>query len=241
MIQTSTRGKAALAQPVLDRISAHGHLAIFACSLVAVLAASPLMLPLGAGLSLLACALLYPDAIRRLFNLRWLFFLGLLVLAPSLTFTDGGLALTRDGLRAGLYMGLRGLVMFSAVSGLASAVDITQLAGLLERLGLRGLGFSLGIAVNLLPCLRESSLHTWNSLRMRGGLRWSWRRGIELYLIAVITNALRRAEEIAIAAEARSYSPEKSRLVPLQPGTLDRPIMALCALLAAALVVIGRV
>jgi len=43
-------------------------------------------------------------------------------------------------------------------------MDIAELAGLLERVGLHGLGFSLGGAINMLTTLRTSTISVWYSL-----------------------------------------------------------------------------
>jgi energy-coupling factor transporter transmembrane protein EcfT len=86
---------------------------------------------------------------------------------------------------------------------------------------LQGLGFSIGVASNLLPDLRQSSTNAWHSLRMRGGLRANWWRGIQLLLLTVLSNALRHAEEIVLAAEVRAFRPELSRKISLRIGTLD--------------------
>jgi len=115
-------------------------------------------------------------------------------------------------------------------------VDIVALAGLLERFGLHGLGFSMGVALNLLPALQQSSTHAWYSLKMRGGLRKQRWRGLQLLAITVVTNALRRAEEIALAAEARAFSPEKSRAMPIKYGNWDWPV-AIAALISMFCVV----
>ena len=107
-------------------------------------------------------------------------------------------------------MALRLWVTLMAVDGFTSAVDIIQVAGLFERLGLHGLGFSLGVAVNLLPGLRQSSTNAWHSLWMRGGLRQQRWRGLQLFLLTTVSGALRRAEETALAAEARAYTPQRT-------------------------------
>jgi len=52
---------------------------------------------------------------------------------------------------------------------------------------------------------------------MRGGL---W-RGLQLFLLTVLTNALRRSEEIVLAAEVRAFRPDRSQSVPLRIGRLD--------------------
>ena len=40
---------------------------------------------------------------------------------------------------------------------------------------------------------------------MRGGLRANGRRGLQLLALTILTNALRHAEEIVLAAEVRAF------------------------------------
>jgi energy-coupling factor transporter transmembrane protein EcfT len=128
-------------------------------------------------------------------------------------------------------MVLRALAVLLAVDGFSSAVAISEVAGLLERIGLPGLGFSMGVAVNLLPALRKSSQNTWRSLYMRGGFgRQRW-RALQLLLVTIVANALRRAEEIALAAEVRGYSPGRSQTLPLRVGEFDVVIAIMLLLL----------
>ena len=122
-----------------------------------------------------------------------------------------------------------------AVDGLTTAVDVNQIAALFERAGFQGLGFAVGVALNLLPILRETTTITWQSLRMRGGLRRQPLRGLRYFFVTVISSALRRATDIALAAEARAYTPANSRPVPLSTSPVDRPLMALATLLFVAL------
>jgi energy-coupling factor transporter transmembrane protein EcfT len=127
-------------------------------------------------------------------------------------------------------MGARAVVIVVAVQGLTASIDISSLAGLFERLGFHGLGFSLGVALNLLPALQGAAAHAWYTLKMRGGLRRKRWRGLQLLAITVVTNALRRAEEIALAAEARGFTPEHSRALPIKSGYLDWVIIPTAAL-----------
>jgi energy-coupling factor transporter transmembrane protein EcfT len=210
-------------KPVLGTI---GRLAIFAWSLLLVLFARPDRLLIAAGLALLINALLYPSTAKRLFRWRWLFFAVLLIFPSALWGGEAnqvlfGISFSSPGLEAGLHMVLRAAVVILAVDGFSSAVDIAEVAGLLERIGLPGLGFSMGVAVNLLPALRKSGQNTWYSLQMRGGLRQQWVRGLQLLLVTVVANALRRAEEIALAAEVRGFSPERPRRLPISVGAFD--------------------
>jgi energy-coupling factor transporter transmembrane protein EcfT len=90
--------------------------------------------------------------------------------------------------------------------------------------------------MNLLPALRKSSQNTWCSLQLRGGFRRQRWRGLQLLLVTVVVNALRRAEEIALAAEVRAFSPERSRAMAIEIGSLDGYIGAGLLFLWLALV-----
>jgi energy-coupling factor transporter transmembrane protein EcfT len=203
-----------------------GYLAIFAWSLGMVMLAPPYRLPLAGGLCFLAAALVYPRSFRRLMRLRWLVMIALLALPPVFLLGDldrnlWGIPYSSEGLASSLQIILRIIVVLVAVDGFTRSVDIASIAGLLERFGLRGLGFSMGVALNLLPSLQTAAVNTWHSLWMRGGLRRQRWRGMRLLLLTIITNALRRTEEIALAAEGRAFTPEQSRAMPLRAGSLD--------------------
>jgi energy-coupling factor transporter transmembrane protein EcfT len=220
-----------------------GYLAAFAWSLGMIIFSPGHRMVLSAAVCLLVALVLYPAAFRRMLRLRWLFLLGTLVLVNGLWSGEAdirGLSIpfSMIGFRAGLQMALRAVVILVAVDGFTSSVDISEVAGLLERLGLPGLGFSLGVAVNLLPSLRETSAITWRSLRMRGGFRYQRWRALQLFLVTVMANALRRGEEIALAAEARAYSPDRTRTLPLKSGSLDRWMLAVGLLVMLAFLLI---
>ena len=218
------------------RFGTLAYLAIFIWSLALVLLASPERMLPAAGFCLLIAGLMYPSAFRRLLQVRWLIFTGVLIVVNALWIGDSdrlvlGVPVSSQGLAIGLQMALRALVVLVVVDGFSSSVSVSEVAGLLERVGLQGLGFSLGVAINLLPSLRQSGTNAWHSLRMRGGLRHKRWRGLQLLMVTVISNALRRAEEIALAAEARAFSPERAHVLPLKPGSLDR-LVVLAALLS---------
>jgi energy-coupling factor transporter transmembrane protein EcfT len=208
-----------------DPLGPLAYLVVFAWSLGLILFAPQTKMLWAAGLSLLAAMILYPTALLRIFKLRWLIVLVLLILATTLTAKPDasfrGIAYSRAGALTGLQMALRAVIIFMAVNGLTSSLDISVLAGMLERAGLRGLGFSIGVSMNLLPGLRQSVTNTWHSLWMRGGLRRQRWRALKYLLITVMVNALRQGEEISLAAEARAYTPERSRVAPIEHGSWD--------------------
>lgn len=207
------------------------RLAIFAWTLVMIIATPADRFLPAAVLTLAVNAALYPGAFGRLLRWRWLLFAILLILPNLLWVGEAdsrllGVPISLFGLRIGLQMVLRMIIVLIAVDGFSSTVDIAEVAGLFERIGLPGLGFSIGVAVNLLPSLRHSSYCTWHAMRMRGGFRRRRLRSLRFLLVTIVTNALRRAEDIALAAEARAFSPERSRPLPMKNGAYDWLITA---------------
>lgn len=209
-----------------------GYLALFLWCLGMVMVAPQETIMLVAVVCILVAVLLFPLSFHRLFHWRWLFFMVLLSLPPVFFLGEidrsfWGIGYSSEGLNAGLQIAVRFIVVLIAINGLTGSVEITAIAGLLERAGLQGLGFSMGVALNLLPSLQQSSLNAWHSLWMRGGLRRQRWRGLRLLIFSIVTNALRRAEEIALAAEARAFSPERSRAMPITFGNWDWIILFL--------------
>jgi energy-coupling factor transporter transmembrane protein EcfT len=191
-------------------------------------------LPIAVVPCLVVLSLVFPGCLARALRLRWLLFLLLLSLPPvfllgELDRSVLGLGYSSAGLAVGTQIAARFIVVLAAVNGLTRSVDITSIAGLLERLGLQGLGFSMGVSLNLLPSLQASSVNAWRSLWMRGGLRRNRLRGLRLLSLTILTNALHRADEITLAAETRAFTPETSRPAPVALGSWDGLILALVA------------
>lgn len=229
-------------EPILGSL---GRLVMFlwAVALVVLTPVTGTFLP--AGIGLLVLGPLYPRSLKRLVNPRWIILLGSMFLlnvffgAGELDTRFLGVPLSTANLLAGLQMTLCAVLILVAADGLAASVNITEVAGLFERMGLRGLGFSIGVAANLLPNLRQSSTDAWHSLRMRGGLRARWLRGLQYLLITILANALRHSEQIVLAAEARAFTPEKSRAAPIRIGRLDRWLIPLGVLSLAGLLLLA--
>jgi energy-coupling factor transporter transmembrane protein EcfT len=243
MNQTLIRKAIARPRPSSLHLGTRGYFLLFGWSMVMAMLASGERLGVIALLSAGIAVLVYPGAFRRLLHWRWLLFLGFLLI-PNLLWGGPrdsqwlGVAISTEGLQNGVQMVLRALVVMLAVDGFASSVSVSEMAGLLERVGLKGLGFALGVSINLLPILRESFIHTRHSLWLRGGFRQQRLRALRLFLVTVITNAVQRAEEISLAAEARAFSPERTRPLPLKPGRAD-PILAVLLLVVTVLVIWG--
>jgi energy-coupling factor transporter transmembrane protein EcfT len=219
------------------------YLAIFAFSLSAVMATPVEYLPWTAALCLLVALLVYPRAFRSLMRWRWLVMIGLLALPPIFLVGEidrslAGIPYSSMGLSNTIQVSLRILVVLVSVQGLTTSIDISSVAGLLERMGLHGLGFSVGVALNLLPALQQSAQNACRSLWMRGGLRKHRLRSLRLLAVTIITGALSRAEEIALAAEARAFLPERARGLPIKVGKWDWPIAVLSGVLILVIVLV---
>ena len=141
-----------------------------------------------------------------------------------------GLSLSGQGFWAGLWMALRALSMALAVGGFAYAVSADEIARLFEAAGLRGLGFAVGVAFNLLPALEETARNAYQAMRLRGGFKRERLRALRMLLVAIVVNALRRGDEVVEAAEARAFRPDGPRREPLP---LRRADLALAAVLIA--------
>ena len=199
-------------------------------------------LGLAALFALGVAALVYPLAFRRLLHWRWALFLGFL-LVPNLLWVGVhdsvwlGIPVSVEGLENGWRMVLRAVIVVLAVDGFTASVSVSEITALFERAGLKGLGFALGVAVNLLSALRESVTHTWHSLWLRGGFRQQRFQALRLLFMTVVAGALRRVEEISLAAEARAFSPDQARSLPLKAGRGD-PILAACLLVMTVLILV---
>ncbi|MDZ7844405.1 MAG: energy-coupling factor transporter transmembrane component T [Anaerolineales bacterium] len=188
-----------------------------------------------AGVPLIVLQLMYPGVWRGALTGRRLVLLGLIAVPPLFLVGEVdrvvlGVGLSSEGVRAAVQIALRFVVVMVALEGMTNAVEIAAIAGLLERLGLKGLGFSMGVALNLLPCLQQSLNQSWQTLKMRGGLRKQWWRGLRLFALTASSCALMRAEEIALAAETRGFHPEKARPMGTQKSRMDWVLLPLAGI-----------
>jgi energy-coupling factor transporter transmembrane protein EcfT len=164
------------------------------------------------GLSSVAAAVVYPGGLRPMAYRRTWVLLAIIVLSSTLVGPDpswsvGPLGVSADGAVRGVNMAMRALIIIVAVGGLVSSVAIDRIGTFLERLGLRGLGFAVGVAFNLLPLIEGSLLTSWHAMRLRAGLRRPF-ASARLMLVVAVSNCLRCADEVALAAEARAFSPQ---------------------------------
>jgi energy-coupling factor transporter transmembrane protein EcfT len=150
----------------------------------------------------------------------WTLILSALALGPLVLgekdLAWGWLRLSRAGFWMGLWMALRALCLTVAFSVALNALSVSEMARLFETVGLKGLGFALGVALNLLPTLQETSEAAYHTLRLRGGFRHCPWQALKLFLITVIANALRHSDDVVNAAAARAFEPTVRRGEPVR-------------------------
>lgn len=217
------------------RLGTFGHLGCLAFSLAVAVLAQGWRVGIACGLSLALAAVFYPPGLKPLRSKRlWLFLVFLLV--PAALFGPGdwtvwGVTLSQQGLVAGTQMALRAITIMVAVAGFTASVSVSESAGLLERAGLKGLGFALGVAFNMLPIVQETATNAYQALRLRGGFRCQRLRAVRLLLITVVVTSLRHADDIVNAAEARAFSTTQAR--PMSSIIWRRSDLALAGILLA--------
>ena len=143
----------------------------------------------------------------------WLSILSILALSPFILgkadLQWGILRLSRAGLETGLWMALRAATLILAFGVSLGVLTVTQMIRLFDTVGLRGLGFALGVALNLMPVLRDVVGAAYHTLRLRGGFRQPVQT-MRLFLITIIANALRYGDDVVKAASARAFDPTAS-------------------------------
>jgi energy-coupling factor transporter transmembrane protein EcfT len=135
--------------------------------------------------------------------------------------TLGPLYLSQEGFVAGLEMAGRAFTLALAFNLGVGALSLSDTVAVFERLGLRGLGFAIALAMNLLATLQEMATVTLQTIQLRGGMRRPW-MALRLFLITAVANTLRYRDEIVNAAAVRAFDPNKGQplLLPLRLSDL---------------------
>jgi len=162
-------------------------------------------------LCLLLAGLVYPAGLRVLTMRRTWILLAIIVLSSTLVGSDpvvtfGPLGISGSGALLGANMVMRALIIIVAVTGLVSTVPVDRIGAALERVGLHGLGFAVGVAFNLLPLVQHQLVTSWQAMRLRAGLPRPI-SAARILLVAAGSSGLRCADEVVLAAEARAFAP----------------------------------
>ena len=172
----------------------------------------------------------------------WLFLLMAVALGPFLIGEPdaalGPLRLSRTGFATGLEMAGRTGALMLAFSLGAASLSLSDVIALFDRLGLRGLGFATALALNLVGTLHEMAAVTWQTIRLRGGLRRPW-TALRLFLITTVANTLRYGDEVVNAAMVRAFDPQNGRPAPLPLRQGDLWLSAILAGCSITLLIVN--
>lgn len=192
-----------------------------------------------------ACGLLWNrDGLRVLCRPRfWTFVLAAVAVGPFLIgepdVTLGPLHLSRVGLFTGLEMAGRAFALMLALSLGFASLSLSDLVAVFERVGLRGLGFAVALAMNLLGTLQEMATVVLQTLWLRGGARRP-ALALRLFLVTTVANLLRYGDEAVNAAAVRAFDPHRPCRVSLPLHQADLWLLALLAGCSAVLLAAGR-
>jgi len=180
--------------------------------------------------SLLFCE----DAFREMHRWRFWFIIASALLISPLAVGERdvslfGIWVSREGFWTGLWMALRAMAIALAANAFASLVSVAEMAQLLEKVGLKGLGFAIGVALNMLSTIRETAGNAFNAMRLRGGFRRHRFKALKMLFVAIIVNSLRHADQVVDAAEMRAFSVEEHSYDPI-PITLPDLILIMVLL-----------
>ncbi|HUS81590.1 MAG TPA: energy-coupling factor transporter transmembrane component T [Armatimonadota bacterium] len=206
-----------------------GALAVLAATLVVVATLPTAGVASYAILLVGVSAWVAPAALRRMAGWR---VLAVLLALGAVSWLGSSLA-AASGAAAGeppaalaLHIVLRVGVILLAVGLVACSVPPDQFAAGLERLGLRGFGFALGVAANSLPLALESLRRTWWAVRLRRPYARGRLHAMRLAATTVITHLLVSADDTVASAMARGYDPARRSTPPVVVTGLDLGLAA---------------
>lgn len=173
----------------------------------------PPMLPGLLAVLILLNLLLQPGALNLFTKVRlWLFALSPLLIGAAFfgprELSLGFLRISRQGLAVGMIMSARAVCLLLTFQIALGGLSVTRMIGLFHSRGLKGLGFALGVAHNMLSTLSEISLTVLYTLRLRGAFRRHPLLSLRVFVVTVVSAALRHGEDIVHAATARGFDAE---------------------------------
>ena len=224
-----------------DKLTVWGYLGFLVWAVAMAVAAPEARALAVLGLVTVFCVLFCREGLRVVGRPQfWLLVGAALLLSPFFIgekdIVLGSLRLSRAGLWAGLWMTVRALSIGLALGGFTAVVSVADLAMLFERAGLKGLGFALGVAFNMLPTIQETVSGSITAMRLRGGFRRNRLGSLRRLFVTVVAGSLRRGEEIVDSAEARAFDPLRAQSVLVRPVRGD--LLVVIVLLGSSLAIL---
>lgn len=144
----------------------------------------------------------------------------------------GAFPVSMVGLSMGLEMAGRALTLMLAFSLGLSSLSLSDMLAVFDGLRLRGLGFALGVAMNLLVGLQDMARTTFETIKLRGGLRRPL-VALRLFLVTLVSNTLSYGDQVVQAASVRAFDPERGGGMGLSPRWADVCLGAVLASFSA--------
>ena len=167
----------------------------------------------------------------------------------------GALAITRQGIRNALFMAIRLILLVMGTQMLTLTTSPITLTDGLERLfkPLSRIGFPahelammMSIALRFIPTLIEETQKITKAQQARGadfesGNLIQRAKAMLPLLVPLFVSAFRRADELAMAMEARCYrgGEGRTKMNPLKYGKIDLYALAACVLLLGAVIALN--
>lgn len=191
--------------------SIYGYLIVLVAAIILCLLSGPACLMVSLFILFTYSIRCERAALHRMVRLPVILFMTLLILF-SLFFSDLTVSAGELGAPSSSVLLItlicRTLLLLLAVQIVASRVSPTDLNAIFERLGFHHLGFVLGVALHMLPCLHRNAIACRNAMRMRGALH-----GLSLkrvasefrWIRAILQQMMRHADAITVTARTRGF------------------------------------
>lgn len=114
-----------------------------------------------------------------------------------------------SGILLGLHMLMRAVSIFIAAQIFSVRVPVLDLTRLADAIGMRGFGFSLGVAFHMLPEVHSIARETRDALKLRGNFRIHRIHATKQWLIAILVQLIQRSDEVVSAARTRGFGSGK--------------------------------
>ena len=196
-----------------------------------------------------------PEGLRPLGRFRfWIFIVAAVAVGPFLAIGSdatvegvvlpwvGASTLFIPGMQMGLMMAGRWLALSLSFSLGLSALSLSDVLAMFDGLHLRGLGFALGLAMNLFSTLQDMAMVTFQTIKLRGGLRRPL-VALRLFMVTLLSNTMRYGDQVVSAASVRGFDPNGDRYSPAYPEgilrTADVGLFLALAVCGILLLVLG--
>lgn len=184
---------------------------LFYCSftILVLLASAFARFPATAGILVLVSvyALIWQKpALKRLVRIPILIFVGIVLLTAFITPSFLGVQdFSSPHLRL-IYaadVAMKGVMILLVIQIFATRISVSVLTHFTEKLGIKGFGFVLGVALHLLPALHRHARTSRRAMAIRGAFRKNRLQAEYRWVLAIMKWMLRQGDLICVSARIR--------------------------------------